>query len=272
MKKAKYLTTGEFAKLCRTTKETLFHYDREGLLKPRHVSENGYRRYGVEQFFDFDLIAMLKDTGSSLKEIKQLIFNADAEEFLELLSEKQRIVKRERARLAQRQRMLEDMAALTRDALDAAHDILEVLEQEEVRLEALPTRLEGQNSTADFVDRFLEYSDYFEDQGRLPRQPFGALVLARDVAAGCYKESFFISPATSATPRSHLFIKPKGRYAAFSHRGVLQSHLETYRGMLRAIAAAGLEVSGNAYIFDMMSYIMVGAGDEYIARYCIQVG
>ncbi len=27
-----FLKTGEFARLCRTTKETLFHYDREGIL------------------------------------------------------------------------------------------------------------------------------------------------------------------------------------------------------------------------------------------------
>ena len=50
MKNEKFLKTGEFARLCHTTKETLFHYDREGILKPRHVSGNGYRRYGLEQF------------------------------------------------------------------------------------------------------------------------------------------------------------------------------------------------------------------------------
>ncbi len=51
----KLLTTGQFAKLCGTQKGTLFFYDSEGLLKPKYVSENGYRRYGAEQFFDFDL-------------------------------------------------------------------------------------------------------------------------------------------------------------------------------------------------------------------------
>ena len=34
-----YYTTGEFAKLCHTTKETLFHYDSIGLLKPKIVKE-----------------------------------------------------------------------------------------------------------------------------------------------------------------------------------------------------------------------------------------
>lgn len=41
MKTETFLKTGEFARLCHTTKETLFHYDREGILRPRYVSENG---------------------------------------------------------------------------------------------------------------------------------------------------------------------------------------------------------------------------------------
>ena len=34
------LTTGEFASLCGTQKGTLLFYEKEGLLKPKHVSEN----------------------------------------------------------------------------------------------------------------------------------------------------------------------------------------------------------------------------------------
>ena len=41
-------TTGEFAKLCNTTKETLFHYDKIGILKPKFIKRNGYRYYSAE--------------------------------------------------------------------------------------------------------------------------------------------------------------------------------------------------------------------------------
>ena len=58
----KYLSTGEFASLCRTRKDTLLFYDKEGLLKPRLVSENGYRRYSIGQFYEFDMVAMLKES------------------------------------------------------------------------------------------------------------------------------------------------------------------------------------------------------------------
>ena len=87
--KKNLLTTGEFASLCGTQKGTLLFYEKEGLLKPKHVSENRYRRYGVEQFFEFDLLSMLKEVGSSLKEIKAHLHNMNGENFLSFLLEKQ---------------------------------------------------------------------------------------------------------------------------------------------------------------------------------------
>lgn len=84
----KYLTTGQFAKLCGTSKDTLFHYDRVGLLKPKYVSANGYRRYSPEQFFEFDLIWVLKEAGSSLEDIRGYLSKFDTQRFIATLEEK----------------------------------------------------------------------------------------------------------------------------------------------------------------------------------------
>ena len=40
----KLYTTGQFADMCGVKKQTLFHYDDIGILKPVLVEENGYRR------------------------------------------------------------------------------------------------------------------------------------------------------------------------------------------------------------------------------------
>ena len=94
-----FFSTGEFAKLCNTTKDTLFHYDRVGILKPEVVRENGYRYYSANQFFDYDLIAVLKETGSSLHEIKRYLEHVDVDHFLALLTEKQTALAEEKARI-----------------------------------------------------------------------------------------------------------------------------------------------------------------------------
>lgn len=271
MKKTKYLTTGAFAKLCRTTKETLFHYDRENLLKPKVVSENGYRRYGMEQIFDFDMISMLKDTGSSLKEIGHYIRHADSAEFLALLEKKMSIVKEERARLARRQTMLQDMAELTREAIRQGFDELAFIKQEEERLEVLPTVPVHSESTVEFVERFVAYVDFYNKEGRTPRYPFGVIIESDDVRQGLYAERYFFSRATKATPRPLVHIKPRGRYAVLAHQGGVQTHRAAYRDMLRQIQEAGLKTVANAYVYDLMSYILIGPGEQYAVKYCVQV-
>ncbi|MDL2268439.1 MerR family transcriptional regulator [Desulfosarcina sp. OttesenSCG-928-A07] len=272
MKKKNFLTTGEFARLCKTTKETLFHYDRENLLKPRHVSGNGYRYYGMEQFFDFDMIAMLKDTGSSLKEIRAHIHNTDAGDFLSLLEEKRRTVKKERARLAQRETMLRDMSCQVREALNLAYDAFGVQEQKEEHLEIVATKGTAQDSVIDFVERFVEYIDFYEKQGRKPRSPFGVILDWTDIEKAHYFERYYFCQATRSTPRSLLHVKPAGNYAVLAHKGTVKTHMKAIETFLQKIEAAGLTAAGNCYCYDMMSYVLLGSGNMYAAKYCVRAG
>lgn len=63
----------EFAQLCGTTKDTLLHYDEIDLLKAQR-DNYGRRLYKNEQFFDFEVIQILKTAGISLSDIKS-VFN-----------------------------------------------------------------------------------------------------------------------------------------------------------------------------------------------------
>lgn len=271
MKKKNFLTSGEFARLCKTTKETLFHYDREDLLKPRYVSENGYRYYGMEQFFDFDMIARLKDTGSSLKEIRAHIHNTDVGDFLSLLEEKLRIVKKERARLAQREMRLRDMSSQTREALHLAYDSFEVLEQKEERLESVVTEGSAQDSVIDFITRFVEYVDFYDKLERMPRGPFGVILDWADIEKECHYERYYFSRATRFTPRSLLHVKAAGNYAVTAHKGTHQTHIKALQSFRRQISASGLTAAGNCYCYDLMSYVLLASGTTYAAKYCVRV-
>ena len=51
-----YFTIGEFASLFKLSKQTLFYYERNNILRPAYIDENGYRYYSLEQYFIFDII------------------------------------------------------------------------------------------------------------------------------------------------------------------------------------------------------------------------
>lgn len=271
MKQKNTFTTGEFAELCKTTKETLFHYDRENLLKPKYVSNNGYRYYVAEQYFDFDMITMLKETGSTLKEIGAYIQNMDGRHFLSLLEAKRLAIKKERARLAQREIMLLDMAVCTREALDFDYDIFRVQKQEEERLEIVPTTAALVDSASEFATRLAGFSDFYDKQKRVPRYPFGMILSQEGVLQEPYPARYFFSRATRSTPRSRLHVKPEGNYAVLAHKGTEQTHMQTFGALLRQIETARLTVAGNAYIYDMMSYVLQESDGRYAVKYCIAV-
>ena len=265
------LTTGEFASLSGTQKGTLLFYEKEGLLKPKHVSENKYRRYGVEQFFEFDLLSMLKEVGSSLKEIKAHLHNMNGENFLSFLEEKQLDAEKELRRAVQRKLMLRDMTTCLREALGFEYDTLTVQQQKAELLEMTPSGASPSESQWELVQRFAEFNKAYEQQEEKPRYPFGIVYRMDDVLQGNYVEQYYFTRVRRSTPPACLHTKPAGKYAVFAHIGTDKSHSQALASMLEQITEASMVIASDIYVYDMMSYVMQESGDFYALKYQIRI-
>ncbi len=111
----KRYTSGQFATLCHTTKETLRHYDELGLLKPQNVGENGYHYYDSKQFLQFEMICFLKETGMPLREIAAFLRQKRQADTIAVLKDKARALHKEQERLAQQESFVQAL-------LDIAHE------------------------------------------------------------------------------------------------------------------------------------------------------
>ena len=98
-RKKGWLTSGAFAALCGTTKETLRHYKDVGLLLPVHQGDNGYFYYDVEQFYDFYAISIFRQTGTPLEKIRRCLRGQDTAQTLALLREQRTQLEAERQKL-----------------------------------------------------------------------------------------------------------------------------------------------------------------------------
>lgn len=74
-----YLTIGELAKLLDTSTYNIRYYEKEGLIKPTHFSDSGYRLYDYEDVNYLATIMLLRDCDISIKDIQELFksFNYD---------------------------------------------------------------------------------------------------------------------------------------------------------------------------------------------------
>lgn len=75
MSDRKLFTIGEFKNLCMTTRETLYHYEKLGLLCPTIDESNGYRYYTPYDYYTFMYIAHLTKLGFSLQEVHRYLDN-----------------------------------------------------------------------------------------------------------------------------------------------------------------------------------------------------
>lgn len=172
----KLLTTGAFARLCKTTKETLFHYDRENVLRPRYTASNGYRYYALDQLWDFEIIATLKDIGSSLQEIRYYLQDTEPARLLPFLKEKDRALDEEIARLRLRKLFLGDILKSLSELSSSRLDTVSLVRQKEALLEVWPIAPDDARNACAVWETFFEYLEYYRERNRVVRWPFGMLM------------------------------------------------------------------------------------------------
>jgi len=72
------------------SKQTLIYYDKIGIFHPNYKDKKGYRFYTLSQLDAFNVIAMLRELGTPLRDIKEYLENKSTYSFIELLKEKQK--------------------------------------------------------------------------------------------------------------------------------------------------------------------------------------
>lgn len=77
-----YLTSGQFARMARVSVRTVRFYDKQNILKPSFVDDNGTRYYTSEDLVRLQQILLYKYLGFSLDEIKELMVKADDKSFM----------------------------------------------------------------------------------------------------------------------------------------------------------------------------------------------
>lgn len=103
----KYLTIGETSKLLNTTTFNLRYYEKEGLIKPTHMTDSGYRLYDYEDIYILSDIMTLRNGDISIKDIKKLFDNYSKESCVEMLKISSEKIEKERKRLEELQKGIE---------------------------------------------------------------------------------------------------------------------------------------------------------------------
>ena len=262
----KYLSTGEFARICGVEKHVLFHYEEIGLFQPVLVLENGYRYYSYHQYDTFVVIRLLRSLGMSLRDIGVYLDQRTPERFLALLREKDRELAREIRRLEDTRRTLDRISARVSEVIGG---------EKGVHLERLPAaRLLLSEDLEDSTDRsFASYMQQyiaFSKEMHPSMQEFvGSMLTVGNIRREEYWNYSYLYMFTDRkSARTHL--RPEGLYLCASHTGAYEGFPDTYRALLRFADEQEIPLGKYAYEEYVVADIAEKDSSRYITRLLLE--
>lgn len=264
------LKTAEFAALCGVKKDTLFHYDHIGLLKPNRVGENGYRYYDPRQLAAFDLIDALRRLDTPLLEIRDYLTRRSPEALLDLLAEKKADITAQRRRLERMEALLDAAVRTTAEARTA--------QPGGIRIETLPAATLAVVKAPDFnrfeegayLLRVRELLAWAREQGTAFQSP-GDIIKKESLETDRFLEDYYYCPIPAGTTGWETVERPPGTFAVLVHRGSYRSEPAAVRCLRDWALENGYAIDGDLYEEDLISYATSTDREAYLMRLCLKI-
>lgn len=213
----KLLSIGQFAQLCRTTKDTLIHYDNIDLLPPRYCSAKNHRYYSPSQYCNFFIIQLLRDLGISLNEIKKIVTCRSLSDLSYQLKEIEKNLKQKLTYLEYSISMVENMQKLFCNEHFITHQKPAIFTYPNSRnLFVSPIRPKIL-SCQDILSFRQEHIDQCIKNSIFPF-PMGCIISQKNLPLQNSK-TFLFSSLHNDHPNNRTFVRSAGKYAAILHKG-----------------------------------------------------
>lgn len=269
-KEGKYLTTGEFAKLCKVNKQTLFYYDQIGLLTPVLKKENGYRYYSIHQLELFFVIDLLKELGMSLGDIQQYMQNKSPEKFLSLMHRKKEEIVRKRQEIERKEKMIEAKIALMEEAKTLAFN--------QITLEQLPeatlylSRKIQNTSDEEFVEVISDFIEELNVSRLDSGYPIGSITEREQVLKGNFSNYSYLYIEQPTPKEGYPYFKAvKGVFLIGYHIGDEKTISNTYMRLFSKMERLNLTLGD--YVFEEYIYdsVVKNHTEQYVTKIMMQV-
>jgi len=267
MAEAGLFSISDFAKFSRTTRDTLLHYDRIGLLSPALRQENNYRFYSYRQLAVVNVIRTLQELGMTLEEIKSLKERRTPTLTEALFSQQIETIDRRIEELTGARKLLLTLA----NAIHAVSSIneeeitIQYLQAEAIELGSINDYSRGRND----YDALLTFYQTAQEKrpGLNLNYPVWALFSEDRIRRGDWvwpDRYYFYNPDGHDT-------RPAALYAVGYTRGGYGQSDSLYRRMLEYIDRNGFEMCGDAYEEYPLNEVCISKDDHYLMRIMITV-
>ena len=265
-----YFTTGEFARLCKVKKQTLFHYDDIGIFSPEIRDGNGYRYYSCSQLEVFQVISILKEMDMPLKNIKAYLDHRSPGDLIRLLETQIIEINRKMEDLTWLKNLLRTKVRMTRNALKVPTG--EVLTEELREDEYLITTPYNDTDDDKKIARAVtEHLNYCHGLDIYSAYSIGGMIPSdRIPTEKYYNYSHFFTRLGKGEYRAANDRRPRGSYAVIYHTGGYDTAYLDYARLAEYIKARGYTLSGYFYEDVILDELSVKGYDNYVLKISVR--
>ena len=268
-----FISSGEFAKLCNTSKETLRHYKDIGLLMPQYEADNGYLYYDPEQFYDYYAISIFKKTGTSLAKIKECMQDQNIPSVLKTLKEQQEALKQEKNKI-------EHMQFIVKNALlnmnlghyyNANDPTPKIDFFNHEHLLALPhnefsiSENEKDDKSKIFISVLHKYKAICDTYNIQTDYQLGAMMSFENQSI-----THLYTRVNKAYKNPYYYKKPAGRYLYTIHKGNWDLS-QAYQTFFDFIKQHAIITTGPIYAYDLAGFMINSVENNFMTMISIQV-
>ena len=262
-----FFTISDFAKHSRTTRDTLLHYDKIGLISPVARGENGYRYYFGNQFAIVNVIRTFQEMGVTLKEIKRLRDSRTPENTYERFTKRVEYIDAKIEEWIRAKKLLLTLANIIKSVLD--------VDEKNVTLQYLPAQAMVLGDLNDYRRGKTDYDAFLAFYRNISKKypdvnlnfPVWAQFSQERIEKGDWvwpDRFYFVNPEGQDS-------RPEGLYVVGYTRGGYGQSDELYKRIMDYIDKNNLEICGDAYEEYPLNEVSIVDDTNYLMRVIIAV-
>lgn len=265
----KLFSIGEFAEICGVKKQTLFHYDEIGLLKPDYKQDNGYRYYSLQQVEVFTVIEMLKEIDMSLADIKQFLEIRSPEETIALLAEKEQAMEEKIRKMQQIKRSIRNKREYIKKALTLDFSAITIEHRDSERY--ILSDFIAQYSEKPVAKLLMQFINESKKSGFDSGHPIGVLLPKEAVLANDYDYFSHFYLRIDADIQAQTHYREAGEYVVGYHEGSYIHIHKAYHKIKTYLLTHNYQIAGDSFEEYLLDETSVHGLENYVTRILIKV-
>ncbi len=268
-----YYTAGELAKMFMLSKQTILYYDRKGILKPKFVTENGYRYYSVSQYLTLEIIINLRKLDIPISEIQSYLRNRSPENLRKLLERKDQTCLET---IRQNERIRSDIAIAFHQFEKADNSRLDqIMLNYRQEKDFYLSPLKNEIADRDVIFTLARHNLKVFSKRHFKERAIGWIISKEDfLSRGRGRAVAFFSTVNRNHFHldDHIFTRPGGFYLTLRFKGTFHSRgAETSQKLKDFMIRNALDPIGDLYVMPLRNHWMTSEPAEYLNQISLQV-